>query len=214
MRWLTAILDCYNSIRDEVVKYVGSVIVQREHQNSDLNKRLEEVQSQLLDAQREITRKENLVKERESRVAEINQQLDGFKNQLLEKQQEKSRLENLVQERDTKIAELQQQLNGVRNQLLNLQEQKTFEQHLAQERDIKIDKVQGDNGSTRAKTGEEQDALQPPIESTLAIANAFTSARAKTDIPHCSPQTNNDQITYLKNRQQLAKIIQYSSNYI
>ena len=58
-----AILDCYNSIRDEVVKYVGAVMVQREHQNSDLNKRLNEVQSQLLDAQREITRKENLVKE-------------------------------------------------------------------------------------------------------------------------------------------------------
>ena len=125
-----AILDCYNSISDKVFKYVGSVMVEREHQNSDLNKRIEEVRSQLLDVQQEITRKENLVKEKEIRIAEINQQLDGFKNQLLETQQEKLLQENLIQERDTKIAEIQQHFDDLRNQLLNFQEQKTLQENV------------------------------------------------------------------------------------
>ena len=137
-----AILDCYNSICDEVVKCVGAVMVQREHQNSNLNKRLDEVQSQLLDAQLEITRKENLVKEGESRVAEITQQFDGFNNQLLERQKEISRLENLVQKRDSKIAEIQQQLDEVRNQISAGIQQSIFQKHLVQEQNSKIAELQ------------------------------------------------------------------------
>ena len=58
---------------------------------------------------------------------------------------------------------------------------------------------------------------QPRRQSALTIANQCKHGQAifKSDITHRLPETkNNQKKTYLKNRQQLTKIIQYSSNYI
>ena len=117
------ILDCYNFFPDKVFKYVNSVMVEQENQNSDLNSRFKAVQSQLLDFQEHRTFQENLVQERDTEIGEIRHQLETVQNQLNDVQQHRTFQQNLVQERDTEIATMQQHLNEVRNQLLIFHQQ-------------------------------------------------------------------------------------------
>ena len=167
------ILDCYNFILENVFKYVGSVSLDREHQNCVYNRRLEAVQSQLLYAQREKTCEEKLVIEGE-RIAKINQQLIAIKNQLLEVQQEIFRQESLIKERDTKIAEIQRKLDEVKNQLLAGVDQRIHQENLVQERDSKIADIQCDSGSTKVKVdeNERQNGLNWEKANELALGEA------------------------------------------
>ena len=104
-----AIFDCYNSITDKVFKYVGSV-----KEEQELNKKLDEVRSQLLDIQQQKLLQENLVRERDTKIAELQQHFDEVRNQLFNVQKQTTFQQNSAQERDSKIAETQSDSGSTR----------------------------------------------------------------------------------------------------
>ena len=183
----------YNLIIKKVVKYVGTLMEEREHQNSEINKQLEAIRSQLLYAQQEKTLKEKLVNEEKKRNAEINQQLETIRSQLSVSQREKLRQDNLINERDTQIARIQQQLAESRNQILEVQQQKIVQENVVQQQNIEITELQKQLASVQNQLSDvqQQKTVQENVASHVSLLHPRIQIAYQLDPGHATTDVSN-----------------------